>query len=138
LHHPVYSLGSHGPTVRVAEALKDAFDAAGRLPDAVLSGHEHNYQRFTRKVDGREIPYLVVGAGGQAGYHPSPVKRSLKPHKGVKLRYADDRRPGFLMLTISPEKLVGRYYVAPAAGRENDPCKRVDKFTLDLRRHEVR
>lgn len=138
VHHPVYSLGSHGPTVRVAEALEYAFSASGRLPDAVLSGHEHNYQRFTRRLGDREIPYLVAGGGGHAGYHLAEVNRSLKPPKGVRLRYANDRRPGFLTLTVSREKLVGRYYAVPSAGRENDPAHRLDKFTLDLRTHEVR
>jgi predicted phosphodiesterase len=138
VHHPIYSLGSHGPTVRVAEALESAFTTSGRYPDVILSGHEHNYQRFTRKLNGREIPYLVIGAGGQAGYTLPTLNRSLKPPKGVKLRYADDDRPGFMTLTVNREKVVGRYYVVPEAGNENAPAKRVDKFTLDLRTHEVR
>ena len=43
---------------------------AGIEPDAVLSGHAHLYQRFTRKVDGREIPYVVAGSGGFAATPP--------------------------------------------------------------------
>ncbi len=56
LHHPPYSSGVHGSSVR------------GRWPfaawgaDAVLSGHEHSYERL--EVGG--IPYIVNGSGGAA------------------------------------------------------------------------
>jgi uncharacterized protein YukJ len=46
----------------------DAIDAIcqslGVWPDAVLCGHAHLYQRIIRTVNGRSIPYFVVGAGG--------------------------------------------------------------------------
>jgi len=41
-----------------------ACKATGLWPDVVLSGHAHLYQRFTRKVSNREIPYVVAGSGG--------------------------------------------------------------------------
>jgi hypothetical protein len=41
----------------------------------VLSGHAHLYQRFTRKVDGREIPYIVCGSGGFAITPPKADSR---------------------------------------------------------------
>ncbi|HEV8463177.1 MAG TPA: hypothetical protein VGQ38_20995, partial [Gaiellaceae bacterium] len=43
---------------------------AGFWPDVVLSGHAHLYQRYTRKVDGREIPYVVAGSGGFSATPP--------------------------------------------------------------------
>jgi hypothetical protein len=54
-HHPPYSSGStHGSTTW----LRWPFKAWGA--DAVLAGHEHNYERLL--VDG--IPYFVNGLGG--------------------------------------------------------------------------
>jgi len=60
--------------------LKDldaAFNTAGIAPDAVVSGHAHNYQRFTRivTVNGKtmQVPYIVAGNGG---HNVQP----LKPH----------------------------------------------------------
>ena len=50
----------------------------------------------------------------------------------------EDNNPGFLRLTVNPERLVGRYFTVPAPGRENDPPQRVDKFIIDLRTHRVR
>ena len=68
VHHPVYSLDTvHGGSPDIVYALETAATASGRTPDAVLSGHIHSYQRFTRNGFGsREIPYLVAGAGGYA------------------------------------------------------------------------
>ena len=67
VHHPPYSLDSvHGGTPDILNAIDQAVAASGRTPDAVLSGHVHNYQRFSRAVGTRKIPYVVAGAGGYA------------------------------------------------------------------------
>ncbi|MGH9919521.1 MAG: hypothetical protein ACRD6W_11745, partial [Nitrososphaerales archaeon] len=41
-----------------------AFKDADRYPDIVLSGHVHNYQRYTRQIAGRDLPFIVAGGGG--------------------------------------------------------------------------
>ena len=70
-HHPPVSVDSkHGGSTGLAGDIDTAARAAGFWPDAVLSGHAHLYQRFTRKVDGREIPYVVSGSGGFAATKP--------------------------------------------------------------------
>ena len=70
-HHPPVSADSkHGGTTGLADDIDHACRAAGLWPDAVLSGHAHLYQRFTREVDGREIPYVVSGSGGFAATRP--------------------------------------------------------------------
>ena len=69
-HPPVSADASHGGTTGLANDIDSAFTAAGLWPDAVLSGHAHLYQRFTRVVDGREIPYVVSGSGGFAATPP--------------------------------------------------------------------
>jgi len=70
-HHPPASVDSnHGGSTGLAADIDTAARAAGFWPDAVLSGHAHLYQRFTRAVDGREIPYVVSGSGGFAATPP--------------------------------------------------------------------
>jgi hypothetical protein len=70
-HHPPASVDSHhGGATGVAADIDKAAQAAGLWPDAVLSGHAHLYQRFTRAVDGRQIPYVVSGSGGFAATQP--------------------------------------------------------------------
>ena len=44
-------------------------------PHAVLSGHAHNYQRFTRGHGDMQIPYIIGGNGGHAVQR---LKRSRK------------------------------------------------------------
>ena len=56
MHHTSYSSGNHG-SVRKHQWPFEAWGA-----DAVLYGHDHNYERL--EVDG--IPYFVNGAGGQS------------------------------------------------------------------------
>jgi hypothetical protein len=107
------------------------------VPDAVLSGHAHNYQRFTRTLDGRQIPYLVVGAGGMVGYDLSRVHKHRDPGEGVKLEHHNHQSPGFLRVTVRKDRLVGEYFTVPGPSRENDGEKRDDKFELDLEKHRL-
>jgi hypothetical protein len=72
LHHPPFSGDAkHSGTTGLMNDLDDAFTKAGLLPDMVLSGHAHIYQRFTRTMNNRNIPYLISGSGGFA---MTPIK----------------------------------------------------------------
>ncbi len=115
-----------------------AIDRSGRAPDAVLTGHDHCYQRFTRKREGRRIPVLVVGAGGFAGYNDlTRVDAKTEPFPDVKLEVYEDEHPGFLRLTVSRDSLTGEYFTVPKAGQEKRPEKLRDRFTLDLKTHHL-
>lgn len=72
VHHPPLSADAkHGGSSGVDADLDRASQAAGLWPDAVVSGHAHLYQRFTRRLpSGQETPYLVCGAGGYAATAP--------------------------------------------------------------------
>jgi Calcineurin-like phosphoesterase len=51
VHHAPYSLDtSHGGYGDISRALDRAFHTVGRTPHLILSGHVHDYQRFTRKL----------------------------------------------------------------------------------------
>jgi calcineurin-like phosphoesterase family protein len=82
LHHPPLSAdtkhgGSTGPIADIDAACKKA----GLWPDAVLSGHAHLYQRFTRvHPNGSQAPYVVCGSGGFAATAPM-VKPPAAPFK---------------------------------------------------------
>jgi hypothetical protein len=75
VHHPPYvavaraakiNLGRHGGSPLMLKDIDMACDGAGVWPHAILSGHAHNYQRFTRMPDDRETPFVVAGNGGHA------------------------------------------------------------------------
>ncbi len=65
VHHPPFTGGStHGGSPLMLQDIDNACQAAGVWPHAVFSGHSHNYQRFTRTVNGLQVPYVVAGCGG--------------------------------------------------------------------------
>ena len=66
-HHPPASADTvHGGSTGLSQDLDRAFAEAGLWPDVILSGHAHVYQRFTRTVNGKAMPYIVAGSGGHA------------------------------------------------------------------------
>ena len=73
-HHPPASADAkHGGGTGLATDIDSCCQAAGIWPDAVLSGHAHLYERFTRTTsDGRQIPYIVAGAGRIRGDRTAP------------------------------------------------------------------
>lgn len=108
MHHPVYSADVvHGSNLALGDILDGCFAWAGRVPDAVVSGHAHNYQRFSRNADGRSVPYLVAGTGGFPELHPlgrgipnAPASFTGLP--GVTLESHQHRAFGFLTVTARP------------------------------------
>jgi len=67
VHHPPFTGGStHGGSPLMLQDIDSACQSAGVWPHAVFAGHAHNYQRYTRTVNGFEIPYLVAGCGGHS------------------------------------------------------------------------
>jgi len=73
VHHPPFSGGGHSPSVQMLKDIDDSCQQAGIMPDAVISGHSHNYQRFTRYSSfnnvNMQIPYYVVGCSGHGIQH---------------------------------------------------------------------
>lgn len=127
VHHPPYSLdAAHGGTPDILTALDRATANTGRVPDAVLSGHVHNYQRFARKVGDRSIPYVVAGAGGYANDARSlhKLQKELRNKKGVidttikevTLQKFNEEEPGFLRITASEKEIQFEYFQVPFDG----------------------
>jgi hypothetical protein len=113
-HHPPVSIdATHGGTTGLADDIDTAAREAGFWPDAVLSGHAHLYQRYTRKVDGREIPYVVSGSGGFA---KTPPKGGIPKGKITKGEYTLEVDPiidfGYLTVTVDLSGASGRVRIA--------------------------
>jgi acid phosphatase type 7 len=71
LHHPVYSFDVfHSGSSKMADALENAIRDTGRVPNIVLSGHVHDYQRIEQNIapDG-PTPFIVSGNGGYHNLH---------------------------------------------------------------------
>jgi hypothetical protein len=150
LHHPPYSADDHhGGSQPMHDTLDGAFAKAGRWADMVLAGHVHNYQRFTRTVatNGRQVPYLVAGAGGYHNLHSvarvngaklkTPVSLTLSADKVTLESYVDDRH-GFLRIEVDAHAIAGKYYTVPRPQESwSQPSKLADSFKLDTKTHRV-
>jgi acid phosphatase type 7 len=151
LHHPIYSADEHhSGSTHMKILLEQAFVAAGRWPEMLLSGHVHNYQRLSKTLqDGSVIPFLVTGAGGYHNLHNvkrvdgetmvTPVEFIGEDGDLVVLdRYCDDHH-GFLRLEITENDIIGRYYAVP---RPHEPYskqkKLIDYFEFDWRQRQYR
>jgi Calcineurin-like phosphoesterase len=126
-HHPPASVGEHSGSEGLAKDLDDAFEESGLLPDAVLSGHAHLYQRFTRKVGEREIPYVVAGAGGFS--ETSPRIDVKKGATDGEYTLAVDPIVHFGFLTVTVEMRTKRLTIAY---RPSNPDIKGDSVTVDL------
>ncbi len=107
MHHPVFSADvMHGSNLELRDQLDSCFARAGRVPDAVVSAHVHSYQRYHRRLDGREIPYLVTGSGGypevhRLGYGVPDPPASFAGLPGLTLEAYQHAAFGFLTLTVT-------------------------------------
>jgi len=127
VHHPPFSLDSaHGGTPDILTALDSGIAASGRIPDAVISGHVHNYQRFSRTIDNRTIPYVVAGAGGYANDQRSMhklqkgIEQESLPFQttlsSVQLQNFQQQEPGFLRITALADRIDFQYWIVPFDG----------------------
>lgn len=154
VHHPPYvavnlspkmNFGRHGGSPLMLKDIDNACAKTGVWPHAVLSGHAHNYQRFTRSLDNRETPFVVAGNGGHAlqklTQHGSPTLRTpaiqgpLSNGKDqVVFENYDDTEYGYLRIIADSQQLRIEYH--PAS--DGDAAKTPDDFvTVDLASRKI-
>jgi acid phosphatase type 7 len=111
-HHPRFSSGEvHGNTPEVKPFWRVLYEAGA---DVILSGHEHNYERFApQDPDGKADPKrgireFVVGTGGAHHYHILDPLPNSEVH--------NDNTYGVLKLTLHPKSYEWRFL--PAASGE--------------------
>ena len=145
-HHPPFT-GSpfHIPSPDMLQMIDQACAAAGIWPDLHLSGHSHLYERYTRTVNGKQIPYMVAGMGGfynlpglKAGKKPvvptTPASGTDASGNPLTIEMYDDSNFGFMRMTVSAASIVGEFVtVDPASGKTG----KGDSFTLDLHAYTV-
>jgi predicted phosphodiesterase len=118
VHHPPYSNGGHAGSPEVLAALDQACHAAGIMPDVLLSGHAHNYQRHTRRIafNGKaiQIPFIVAGCGG---HNDLPVAAAHGQVIGDRTYDKALRGYGFLDVTASSTSVKIEMWQAPSTGK---------------------
>jgi hypothetical protein len=150
VHHPPFT-GSqdHAPSPTMLKQIDVACQAAGVLPDMVVSGHAHLYERYTRTVQDSQIPFLVAGMGGywnlsgmKKGSNnqppPTPFTGTDVSGNTLVLETFNSTTFGYLLLTVSAKSIVCTFYgVVPGVGGQAAKVTVEDQFTLDLTKHTV-
>ncbi|HEY7083160.1 MAG TPA: metallophosphoesterase [Nitrososphaeraceae archaeon] len=158
VHHPAYSLDNFtSGSMTIKEILENAFNKSGRIADMVLSGHVHNYQRFTYEINGRQIPYIIAGAGGYPNLtcmqrtsglpNPQCIQQEPDdrlevpinlPNYNLTLENYCDNRHGFLRIEVTSNLVKVEYYTVPRPQESwNASSQRIDNFELDIKTHKI-
>ncbi|HME37213.1 MAG TPA: metallophosphoesterase [Candidatus Sulfotelmatobacter sp.] len=111
LHHPIYSFDVfHSGSSKMADALENAIRDTGRVPNLVLTGHVHDYQRIEQTIaPDSPTPFLVVGNGGYHNLHKIHSNNGdVAADTKAKLIYGIDSVWGYLKLTIDKKTIKGQ------------------------------
>jgi Calcineurin-like phosphoesterase len=135
VHHPPVSADAkHSGTTGLAADIDACATKAGFWPDAVLSGHAHLYQRFTRATsDGRQIPYIVAGAGGYNATQPQSEVKVGTTEGDYTLAAGPIVHFGYLTATVDTAAHTLQFTYHPT-----QTGVKGDSVTIDLATHTVR
>jgi hypothetical protein len=124
--------------------IDDVCTTAGIWPHAVLSGHAHNYQRFTRQHGDTQIPYIIGGDGGHgltkltrkgASALRTPQTLAVSGHADkVILENYDDQDYGYLRVIVTATQLRIEYQPASDGADAKTPD---DFVTVDLKTRKL-
>jgi len=140
VHHPPYTGGTtHGGSPGMLKDIDDAVKYAGGFgPHAVLSGHAHNYQRFTRIINNQEIPFIIAGSGGhnaspiRVGSGNTVIRTPVKEGDHIFDRYFHDY--GYLRLVVTPKLMSIEFHDVSSGLDSKSPA---DVCTVDLKTRKL-
>jgi predicted phosphodiesterase len=142
VHHPIYS--AYGPkpgSQHLYDFLNTACATANnRTPDLVLTGHVHNYQRFTGTLAGKNVPFIVAGAGGynlrlhtlSKAFHQAKLPIQMTGSGGTLESFCDSQH-GYLRITITQSQMLVEYFAVPdASAPATKPLVALDTLKITL------
>jgi hypothetical protein len=145
-HHPPYTAGArHGWSLDMLKQIDAICMKTGVWPHAFLSGHVHNYQRFTRtRRDGTQIPYVVCGNGGHnvqrlnksasAMRTPQILQPADAENDQIVFENYDDQDYGYLRMVVNAAQLRIEYHPASDGADAKTPD---DFVTVDLKTRKL-
>ena len=141
MHHPPYTLGRHGGSPGMLADMDAICKSTGIWPHAVLSGHAHSYQRYTRVTGNMEIPYVIGGNGGhgltalvRSGNPPIRTPQAISNTPGVTLENYDDKDYGYLRVIVDQQQLRIEYHPASDTGEVKTPN---DAVTVSIKDRQI-
>ena len=165
VHHPpfIYSPegggsggGKHYGSPIMLSDIDGICKQTGVYPHAVISGHAHNYQRFTRNLtfngEKYSVPFLICGDSGHnvtklssssfGTKNPEPGDNvdvsymdttTVVESGGLTLNKHDDQNSGFLRVSVTAQELTITFNPVSKTGAAVKP----DTVTVDLAGHSV-
>lgn len=163
MHHPPFTYspgtstaggGNHGGSPNMLAQIDSICQQVGVYPHAVISGHAHNYQRFTRglKFGGKSysIPFIICGDSGHnvtalvsSNFGKTPPqppdnanvsyldKSSVFPGTTLTLNKHDQQNSGYLRVSVTSKQLTITFNPVSRTGGAVKP----DTVTVDLTNH---
>jgi hypothetical protein len=129
-HHPPFSQSGHSGSTDMLKSIDDICNSTGVFPDAFFSAHAHNYQRYTRRIGGKQIPYYVLGTGG-ISTQKTPAATGQPADQSNQTTYdAALQAMGYLFVTVSATQFKTEFW---QKGQEH--TKPFDALTVDLHTH---
>jgi hypothetical protein len=129
-HHPGVTAAmftasdGHSPSEEMRHDMDEAFEKEGIFPDLVLSAHDHNYQRFTRRHRGRDITYVVAGGMGRKAQQIPAANGQVVG----EFKYENSHSGhGYLLISAQEGQLHFDYKPVPGPDRRHG-----DKLTIPL------
>ena len=134
VHHPPFSQGGHSGSPLMVQQIDAACKAAGIGPDALLAGHSHTYQRYTRSVTiaGKQaqVPYIVAGCGG---HNDQAVGVATDQTTGDHTFVKSTRGYGYLDVLVDAQHLqIDFHLVLGPAGVPGPGKKSFDSVKVNL------
>jgi hypothetical protein len=148
VHHPPFTAGAiHGGSPKMLADMDSIFNKTGVYPHAVISGHAHNYQRFTRTESYGDTPYIIAGSGGHAA-NPLRVGKNLTPIRtplditgsvaGVTVKQVTletyFEHFGYLRVIANDSLLSFEFHEVASGVDSKSP---IDIVTVDLKTHKL-
>ena len=131
-HHPPYSSQGHSGSTEMSDSIDEACASTNVTPHAVLSAHAHNYQRYTRRIAGKQVVYIVAGTGGMPPQHV-PAATGQPADSSNQVTYDGALASyGYLFASASAHQLKFDFW---QLGAEHTTA--YDPITLDLDTHIV-
>jgi hypothetical protein len=137
VHHPPFTGGSvHGGSPAMLQDIDRACQEAGVWPHAIFSGHEHNYQRYTRTVNNYQIPYVVAGCGGHSPLSKmrATYRTPYKIDSTLTLESYDDTDYGYLRVVVNADTMRIEFHPQSDSGVTKTPD---DDVTITLAKRTV-
>ena len=132
-HHPPFSQSGHSGSTEMLKSIDDICNSTGVFPDAFFSGHAHNYQRYTRRIGGKQIPYYVLGTGGISTQRTPAATGQPADQSNQTTFDAALQSLGYLFVTVSATHFKTEFWQMG-----QDHTTPFDPLTVDLTTHVLK